>query len=71
MWKKPIVQECEGCARIQEWDSGVNYCTPYLDPAQVWRRGKCPMATHVKKEPGEAKKVNSLKQSRRKARGVR
>lgn len=70
-WKEPIIEQCEGCGRIQEWDGGVRYCTPYLNPEAAWRRGRCPMATHAKGEAAQAQKVNPLKQSKREARARR
>jgi len=43
-----IVEECEGCSRI---DNG--YCSAYINPKAKWSAGKqCPLASHL-----EAKKV--------------
>lgn len=64
---QPIVEQCEGCARIGQ----DGKCTTYLFPAVKWSHGKkCPMATHLK--PKEAKKkkfINPLKKSKRRAKG--
>lgn len=63
-----IVEQCEGCARIVEVESG-RYCKTYATPASKWLMGKCPSATHVKLEIKETtQKINPLKASKRASR---
>jgi len=64
-----IVENCEGCNRIQEFASG-KFCSAYAEPALKWKNGKCNFATHIAKESTAPKKViNALKASKRKATG--
>jgi hypothetical protein len=62
----PIVEQCEGCQRIQEFPSG-KYCISFPDPSVKWRSGICSMATHVKASNGNQGngKLNPLKASKR------
>ena len=62
----PIVEQCEGCQRIQEFPTG-KYCTSFPDPSVKWRSGICSMATHVKASNGNQGngKINPLKASKR------
>lgn len=63
----PIVEQCEGCAKIQAFETG-NFCSAFPYPAQKWQSGICPMATHVKRERKvEEQKINPLKASKRSA----
>jgi hypothetical protein len=67
----PVVEQCEGCDRALQYDSGV-YCSTFPEPRLKWVNGNgCPMATHVKKGQNSAngKKVNPLKASKRKSSG--
>jgi hypothetical protein len=65
----PIVDHCDGCARIKEYPTG-RYCSASPDPATKWVRGLCNIATHIKKEEKvEALKINPLKASKRAAAG--
>ncbi len=65
----PVVDHCEGCARIKEYPTG-RYCSASPDPPVKWVRGLCNIATHIKKEEKvEALKVNPLKASKRAAAG--
>ena len=43
MDKQPIVAQCEGCDRIEG-----EFCRSYVSPNAYWRRGICPLASHVK-----------------------
>lgn len=62
---KPIIDKCEGCGKIIEYQS-AKYCTVYADPFSKWFRGNCPVATHVKLEIQEkVQKINPLKASKR------
>ncbi len=63
----PIVEQCEGCQRIQELPTG-KYCLVSPDPAAKWRLGQCNMATHLKENGNKNgnKKINPLKASKRK-----
>ena len=56
----PIIDKCEGCNRSEN-----NYCKVCSAPEVKWRVNKtCPMATHIKAEVKEVKKINPLKQSK-------
>lgn len=46
MEREKIVPECVGCRRLIEHA----FCAAYLVPHAKWRIGKCPLATHLKKE---------------------
>lgn len=62
---RPVVEACEGCARVSEFPSGL-YCSATPDPAAKWKRGRCNLATHVKEDTVETKsKINPLKASKR------
>lgn len=64
-----VVESCSGCERIQEFPSG-RFCTSYPQPELKWKNGSCNFATHVEREAQkEAKKLNALKASKRKASG--
>lgn len=63
----PIVENCEGCARVVEFEAGI-FCSNFPNPAQKWQRGSCSMSSHVKKAPAAAEqKINPLKASKRAA----
>ncbi|MBW1740828.1 MAG: PxxKW family cysteine-rich protein [Deltaproteobacteria bacterium] len=63
-----IVEECRGCNRASEFDSGW-YCTACPDPSVKWKNGHCNFATHIAKEVQvEKTKINPLKASKRKGR---
>jgi len=66
----PIVEKCEGCERINEYE-GQKYCSSYPHPDKKWERDVCNFATHVSGtwETGGKIKVNPLKASKRAARG--
>ncbi|MDY0225392.1 hypothetical protein SAMN04488082_102232 [Desulfomicrobium apsheronum] len=65
----PIVEQCEGCERIREFE-GAKFCGTYPQPAAKWRLGTCNFSTHTKTAPGKGKaKVNPLKASKRAAKG--
>lgn len=64
-----IVEQCEGCERIKEFEGG-KYCGSYPQPAVKWRLGNCNFSTHMKAAPAKGKaKVNPLKASKRAAKG--
>jgi len=64
----PIIESCEGCDRVKEFDSG-KYCLSFPNPAQKWKLGTCNLATHIKKTTAQpAAKINPLKASKRNAR---
>lgn len=65
-----IIDKCEGCGRIQEFETG-KFCSSYAEPSSKWKNGKnCNFATHIVKESTAPKKVvNALKASKRKAAG--
>lgn len=61
----PIIDKCEGCARIVE-DGGVKHCKSFVNPAAKWKLGFCNMATHAKPEINIVKtRVNPLKAAKR------
>lgn len=62
----PVVEQCQGCAQIQEY-SGSQYCKTYGNPAAKWAHGRCNFATHMKDEAKAEKKINPLKASKRAA----
>ena len=74
----PIIDKCEGCDRIREFE-GENFCSSYASPASKseispraaskWSGGRCNFATHVKVQVAAAAKVNPLKASKRAAKG--
>ena len=64
-----VVENCAGCDRIQEFETGV-FCAAYAEPVLKWKKGKCNFATHIVKESNAPKKLlNALKASKRKAAG--
>jgi len=65
----PIVEQCEGCQKIQELPTG-KYCSVFPDPSAKWRLCQCNMATHLKGNgnKGENKRINPLKASKRRIR---
>jgi len=65
---KPIVEQCEGCERIEEFN-GQKFCSTFPEPALKWKNGLCNFATHKKPEfVEESKRINPLKASKRAAR---
>lgn len=64
----PIIDKCEGCERIREFD-GQQFCSSYPLPARKWVGGRCNFATHAKAQTAAAAKVNPLKASKRAAKG--
>lgn len=47
--RSPVVSECVGdetnpCKRIEP---GTELCLAYINPAQRWKIGTCPLATHI------------------------
>ncbi|NPA25049.1 MAG: hypothetical protein GXO34_04395 [Deltaproteobacteria bacterium] len=62
---KPIIDKCEGCAKITEVDD-AKYCICYPDPESRWFNGTCTMATHIKRDVEQIKKkINPLKASKK------
>ncbi|MBI4634563.1 MAG: hypothetical protein HY742_11800 [Deltaproteobacteria bacterium] len=60
-----VMENCVGCSKIMELSAG-QYCGVYPDPASKWITGKCPTATHIKREIAETtQKINPLKASKR------
>ncbi len=64
----PIVEQCEGCERIREFEE-EKFCSSYPTPARKWVGGRCNFATHAKTKAAAAAKVNPLKASKRAAKG--
>lgn len=65
---QPIVEQCQGCDRAQDFE-GKEFCTSYPLPASKWSLGRCNFATHVKREIKASAKVNPLKASKRASKG--
>ncbi len=67
---EPIVDKCEGCERIKEFE-GQKFCSSYAKPQAKWRLGACNFATHVKATVDEGGKVklNPIKASKRARKG--
>jgi hypothetical protein len=64
-----IVEKCEGCSHVVDFD-GAQYCRTYPDPGSKWLLGRCNFATNVVRESvKESKRINPLKESKRKSRG--
>jgi hypothetical protein len=63
-----IVEKCEGCGRIQEFD-GDKYCSTYPQPAVKWKLGNCNFSTHTKVAAAAKAKVNPIKASKRASKG--
>ena len=63
-----IVTQCIGCERIV---NGI--CKNYAIPWAQWRRGNCPMNTHIKKVEvkSDTYSVNPLKASKRSVAGIK
>lgn len=62
---KPIIDKCEGCAKVTVVDEKT-YCLTYPDPASRWLTGTCTMATHIKRDVEQIKKkINPLKASKK------
>ena len=64
---QPIHEKCVGCERIHPEEK---VCLAYLYPAEKWRLGNCPMATHITEQVDNSKKgkvrVGQQKQKKRK-----
>ena len=60
----PVVDQCQGCAQINQYPSG-EFCLTYGNPAAKWSLGRCNFASHLKDEKKSDKKINPLKASKR------
>jgi hypothetical protein len=59
-----VIDKCQGCERIDP----DGYCLVYARPVEKWKCGKkCNLSTHTVHRIIDQKKVNPLKESRRKA----
>ncbi len=67
---KQIVDKCEGCGRVSEFEGG-RYCSSYPLPEAKWSMGTCNFSTHSRVAQGAQAKVNPLKASKRAAKGGR
>lgn len=66
---QPIIDKCEGCGRIREFE-GTNYCSSYPMPVAKWSMGICNFSTHTRTvSTGTQAKVNPLKASKRASKG--
>ncbi len=64
-----IVEQCDSCAHIVSYE-GAQFCKTYADPSTKWLLGKCNFATNVVKEGvKENKRINPLKESKRRSKG--
>lgn len=60
-----IIDKCESCNKVMIVEAG-QYCRIYPDPTSKWGAGRCPQASHVKREVVETtQKINPLKASKR------
>ena len=66
----PIIDKCEGCGRIREFE-GQNFCSSYPLPTAKWSMAICNFSTHAKAAVAAQAKVNPLKASKRAAKGGR
>lgn len=67
----PVIDKCEGCGRIREFE-GTQYCSSYPLPTAKWSMGICNFSTHARGTGnGTQTKVNPLKASKRAAKGGR
>ena len=64
----PVVDKCEGCDRVREFE-GQQFCSSYPNPERKWAGGRCNLATHGKVRGAAAAKVNPRKASNRAAKG--
>lgn len=63
--KDSIHENCKGCSRVME-DST---CSAYIKPDSWWRRGKCPLADHIKPEVvSDPRKIRVGQQKQKKRR---
>ena len=60
----PIVEQCIGCANIEEWSAG-KYCNCYANPKHKWSAYDCNRATHILQEDKKAVFVDPLKASKK------
>ncbi len=60
----PIIDKCEGCARVIEFSS-EKYCVSNPGPELKWKNGNCNLATHVVVEAKKKQKINPIKASKR------
>ena len=67
---QPVIDKCEGCARIRDFQ-GAHYCSSYPIPTAKWSMGICNFSTHMKTAAVAQAKVNPLKASKRAAKGSR
>lgn len=66
---QPVIDKCEGCGRIREFEGG-QYCSSYPMPTAKWSMGICNFSTHARTSNGGTQaKVNPLKASKRAAKG--
>ena len=64
---KSVVEQCEGCQKIQDYPAG-KYCISFPDPPAKWHNRNCNMATHIEGKSNKSKgKINPLKASKRQA----
>lgn len=60
-----IIDLCSDCSKIFEVAIG-KYCKVYPNPSSKWTSGKCPTASHIKRDIAEpTQKINPLKASKR------
>lgn len=65
---QPIIDKCEGCGRVRDFE-GSQYCSSYPAPSAKWSMGICNFCTHQRANMSSATKVNPLKASKRAAKG--
>jgi len=60
---EPIGIQCQGCKRVLP-NLGTFYCVSYPVPQVHWRRGNCPLASHIPALAQTTAKINPLKLAR-------
>jgi len=55
---------CEGCDKVAPEDH--SRCVAYRDPDVLWRRGRCPLASHIKAVSTVSKKLRVGQQKQKK-----
>ena len=74
---EPIIDKCQGCARIVTQTSfevrpnvylvpETKYCTSCQVPSAKWKNGNCNLSTHIQRAQGIESKIDPLKASKQK-----
>lgn len=67
--QSPIHPKCKGCDRTVV-HAGTTYCSTYIKPSIWWKRGSCPLGSHIDRNDNEKNgqkiRVGQQKQRRNK-----